>query len=79
MTSSETDAKRFTARTAALLDATSSVITAHAQFLEALKSSFGEEDPRVLSFIGSFESLTANFEAISQAMVEHLVVLHRKD
>jgi hypothetical protein len=75
----ETDAKRFSDQTAGLLDATANVITAHAQFLDALKGSFGEEDPRVLSFIASFESLTANFEAISQAMVEHLVVLHRTD
>lgn len=75
----ETHAKRFSDQTADLLDATANVITAHSQFLDALKGSFGEDDPRVLSFIASFESLTANFEAISQAMVEHLVVLHRKD
>ncbi|WP_293866881.1 hypothetical protein [uncultured Alsobacter sp.] len=73
------DRQGFSTRTAALLDATANVITAHSQFLDALKNSVGEEDPRVLSFIGSFESLTANFEAISQAMVEHLVVLARKD
>jgi hypothetical protein len=75
----DTDAKRFTDKTSTLLDAAANVITAHKQFLDALRESFGDDDPRVLSFVASFESLTANFEAICQSIVENLVVLHRTD